>query len=94
MNINEIGLGSNYHTMDNDPIDRFIDPRIQVEIFPDAHNHTSANVSCDLLDYNSGLRKFSTEQEARHFAGQVYDQLISKMDNQLKERVIIRLLSL
>lgn len=80
--------------MDNDPIDRFIDPRIQVEIFPDAHNHTSANVSCDLLDYNSGLRKFSTEQEARHFAGQVYDQLISRMDNQLKERVIIRLLSL
>ena len=94
MNINEIGLGSNYHTMDNDPIDRFIDPRIQVEIFPDSHNHTSANVSCDLLDYNSGLRKFSTEQEARHFAGQVYDQLISRMDNQLKERVIIRLLSL
>ena len=94
MNINEIGLGSNYHTMDNDPIDRFIDPRIQVEIFPDAHNHTSANVSCNLLDYNSGLRKFSTEQEARHFAGQVYDQLISRMDNQLKERVIIRLLSL
>ena len=94
MNINEIGLGSNYHTMDNDPIDRFIDPRIQVEIFPDAHNHTSANVSCDLLDYNSGLRKFSTEQDARHFAGQVYDQLISRMDNQLKERVIIRLLSL
>ncbi len=94
MNINEIGLGSNYHTMDNDPIDQFIDPRVQVEIFPDAHNHTSANVSCDLLDYNSGLRKFSTEQEARHFASGVYDQLIKKLDNTLVERIISRLLAL
>ena len=92
MKIHEIGLGSNYHTLDNDPIDKFIDPRVSVEIFPDLHNHTSANISCDLLDYNSGLRKFSTEQEAKLFALQVYDQLIARLDNQLKERVITRLL--
>ena len=94
MNINEVGIGSNYHTLDNDPIDRFIDPRIDVEIFPDSSNNTSTNISCDLLGYNSGLRTFSTEQEARHYAGQVYDKLVMMMDNTLKERVILRLLSL
>lgn len=94
MKINEVGIGSNYHTLDNDPIDRFIDPRVQVEIFPDVDNSTSTNISCELLDYNSGLRKFSTEQEARLYAGQVYDQLIAKLDNSLTERVIQRILSL
>ena len=94
MNINEIGLGSNFHTLDNDPIDRFIDPRVDVEIFPDLHDHTSANITCDLLGYNSGLRKFSTEQEARLFASNIYDELISRLDNRLEERIILRLLSL
>ena len=94
MNINEIGLGSNYHTLDNDPISRFNDPRISVEIFPDANNNTSANISCDELSYNSGLRKFHTEQEATLFADNVYSELISRLNNELKERVLIRLLSL
>ena len=94
MNINEIGLGSNYHTLDNDPISRFNDPRISVEIFPDAWNNTSANVSCDALNYNSGVRKFHTEQEAKLFASNIYSELISRLNNELKERVIIRLLSL
>lgn len=91
MRINEIGLGSNYHTKDNSPISRFNDDRISVEIFPSAFGDSNAQVKCDLLNYNSGLRKFSTEQEATLFATNVYDEIIGKL-NTLEERIIKRLL--
>ena len=93
MSINEVGIGSNYHTIDNDPISKFNDNRISVEIFPSAFGDSNAQVKCDLLKYNSGLRRFSTEQEARLFAGNVYDELKAKL-NTLDERVIRRLLRL
>lgn len=92
MRIDEIGLGSNYHTKDNTPIDRFNDQRISVEIFPSAFGSYNAQIKCDLLRYDSKLRKFNTEQGARHFATQIYDELIGKL-NALEEAVIRRLLS-
>ena len=90
--IAEVGVGSNYHTKDNRPISRFNDDRINVEIFPDADNHTSAIVGCPSLGFDSGLRKFGTEQEAIMFATGLYDKLISKMNNALAESVIQRIL--
>ena len=93
MRINETGLGSNYYTPNTNPISRFNDSRVEVEIFPDAWNSTNAQVSCDLLDYSTGVRKFSTEQEAILFATNAYNDVISKL-NTLKENVIIRLLAL
>ena len=93
MRIDETGLGSNYYTPNTNPISRFNDSRVKVEIFPDAWNSTNAQVSCDLLDYSTGVRKFSTEQEAILFATNAYNEVINKL-NSLKESVIIRLLTL
>ena len=91
MNTNE-EIGRSYKTLDNDPISHFHDPRVQVEIFPDTNNNTSASITCPDLDYNSGTRKFNTEQEAKLFAMNMYDKLISRLDAGLVERVIARLL--
>ena len=92
MSIDE-AIGRGYKTTNNKPISHFHDPRIQVEIFPNAWNKTSASVTCNDLDYNSGLRNFNTEQEANLFAMNIYDKLIGRLDSSLVERIISRILS-
>lgn len=91
MRLSENGIGSNYKTIDNDPISHFNDPRVRVEIYPGQNEKTHANVSCKQLNYNSGLRTFDTEQAARNFAINLNDQLIAKL-NSLMENVLVRIL--
>ena len=74
--INEDGIGSNYHTIDPEPIDFFHDGRIEVEMFPSAWGKYSVQVSCPDLGYTSGLRNYQTEEEANNFARNEYTQLI------------------
>jgi len=88
----ENGLGSNYHTKDNTPIDHFHDPRVSVEMYPDAMEKTQVNIECPALGYQSGLRAFNSEQEARLYSRNVYDSLINKLDNLVVERVLARIL--
>ena len=90
MSINE-EIGHNYHTKDNRPISRFNDPRITVEIFPGAFGDYNSQVSCEQLEYSSGLRKFATEQEAILFATNAYQEVLGRL-NSLTERIIERLL--
>ena len=92
MSIDE-AIGRSYKTTNNNPISHFHDPRIQVEIFPNAWNKTSVSVACNDLNYNSGLRNFNTEQEANLFAMNIYDKLIGRLDSSLVERIISRILS-
>ena len=91
MKLTENGIGSNYKTIDNDPISHFNDPRIRVEIYPGQDQKVHANVSCEQLGYDSGLKTFDTEQAARNFAINLNDQLVSKL-NALVENVLIRVL--
>ena len=91
MKLAENGIGSNYKTIDNDPISHFNDPRIRVEIYPGQHEKTYVNISCDQLKYDSGLKTFDTEQAARNFAINLHDQLVAKL-NSLMENVLVRIL--
>lgn len=90
--LSENGIGSNYHTKDNTPIDYFHDPRVSVEMYPSAFEKTQVSIECPALSYQSGLRSFNTEQEAEMYSRKVYDSLISKLDNLVVERVLNRIL--
>jgi len=92
MRINENGPSSNYRTIDNDPISHFHDSRVEVEIYPSSFGKFGVNVTCELLDYKSGLQEFYTEQEANLFAMNLSNKLISILDSRLAEAVISRLI--
>ena len=93
MSINENGIGSNYKTLNNDPISHFNDDRISVEIYPTDFGEVAATVSCDQLDYSSGMNQFSSEQEANLFAINLSNKLISILDAKLNEAVLDRLVN-
>jgi len=91
--LNEDGIGSNYHTLDPEPISFFHDSRVEVEIFPSAWGEYSVIVTAPDLDYSSGQREYQTEEEATNFARNEYTQLITKLDNsQIEESLLIKVL--
>ena len=92
--INEDGIGSNYKTIDPDPISFFHDERVEVEIFPDAWGQTSVQITCPELHYDSGLRTFDDESQAELFARNQYSDLIGKMDSKVMESIIRKILEL
>ena len=92
MDIKENGIGSNYQTFNNDPVSPFHDPRVRVEMYPSAWGKVAASVTCDELDFDSGVREFNTEAEAKLFAINTTEQLITKLDSQLVESVLERIL--
>ena len=96
MSINENGIGSNYKTLDNNPISPFHDNRIDVEFFPGAWGKHYTSISCDELNYESGLRAFNTEQESNLFARQIFHKLLSALESQDKvtESVMLRILAI
>lgn len=91
-NINENGLGSNYKTLNNDPISPFHDPRVRVEMYPSAWGKFSVDIQCDDLGFSSGLRTFDSEQEAKLFAINTVNKLVAEMDS-LLEAVLRRLIN-
>jgi len=92
--LNEDGPGSNFHTIDPHPISFFHDDRVDVEMFPSGWGEFGVQVTCDDLEYNSGLRRFSDEEQGELWARNQYSNLISKLDsaNNVVEEVIKRLL--
>ena len=78
--INEDGIGSNFKTIDTDPISFFHDERVDVEIFPDAWGQTSVQITCPDMKYDSGLRTFEDESQAELFARNQYSDLIGKLN--------------
>lgn len=90
--LKENGIGSNYRTIDNDPISPFNDPRIEVEIYPSAWEKVNVSVTCDQLNYNSGLLTFDTEQAAKRYAINVTQKLTTALDSKLQESIIKSLL--
>ena len=93
MQIKENGIGSNYRTINNDPISPFHDSRISVEMYPSAWGKVSTSIVCDELGFNSGVREFETEQAANLFATNTVNRLTSELDARLVEGVIKRLLA-
>ena len=89
--LKENGVGSNYRTVDNDPISHFNDRRIKVEMYPSAWGKVSVSVACDEIGFDSGLREFETEEEANQFAMTTYSRVKSTLDS-LIEAVMERLL--
>ena len=92
--INEDGIGSNFKSIDTDPISFFHDERVEVEIFPDAWGQTSVQITCPDLSYDSGLRTFKDEGQAELFARNQYSDLIGKLDSAILEAVVKRLLEI
>ncbi len=92
MRIKENGIGSNYRTLNNDPISHFHDPRVTVEMYPSAWGKFAASVICDELDFNSGVREFNTEQEAKLFAMNLVNRLVARLDSALVENVVQKIL--
>tara|TARA_B100000579_G_C22614869_1_gene749035 strand:+ start:190 stop:546 length:357 start_codon:yes stop_codon:yes gene_type:complete len=92
--INEDGIGSNFKTIDTDPISFFHDARVEVEIFPDAWGNTSVQITCPEIGYNSGLRTFEDESQAELFARNQYSDLIGKLDSKIVESIMQRLLKI
>jgi len=90
-NLRENGIGSNYKTVNNNPISHFNDSRIKVEIYPGAWGSVHANVECKELGFSSGLKSFKTDQDARTYAINMHDKLVSKL-NALQENVLLRIL--
>ncbi len=93
MNIRENGIGSNYRTIDNNPISPFHDARVSVEMYPSAWGKVSVSITCDDLEFNSGVRQFDTEEAANLFAVNTVNRLTSELDAKLVEGVIERLLT-
>jgi len=91
-NLKENGIGSNYRTLDNNPISPFNDPRIKVEIYPSAWEKVNVSVSCDQLGYTSGLLTFDTEQAAKRYAINLVQKLTTTLDSKLQESIITCLL--
>jgi len=89
--VNENGIGSNYKTLNNNPVSPFHDERVKVEMFPSAWGKFSVDIRCEDLGFSSGLREFNSEQEAKLFAINTVNKLVSEMDSIL-EAVIQRLL--
>lgn len=94
MDLKENGIGSNYRTLNNDPISHFNDPRVRVEMYPSAWGQFSVSIQCDELGYNSQVRQFNTEAEAKLFAINTVEKLITTLDSKLVEAVIRRLAEL
>ena len=92
--LNEDGIGSNFKTIDTDPISFFHDERVEVEIFPDALGNTSVQITCPDIGYDSGLRNFEDEAQAELFARNQYSDLIGKLDSRIVESVITRILEI
>lgn len=92
MNIKENGIGSNYKTLNNDPISHFNDDRVRVEIYPTDFGQVAVTVTADQLNYSSKLQQFSSEQEANLFAVNLSNKLISILDARIKESIIGKLL--
>ena len=92
--INENGIGSNFHTIDPQPISFFHDDRVEVEMYPTAWGKHGVEVACPDLKYDSGLRTFSDESQATLWARNIYSDLISKLnaEDEILERVMIRVL--
>ena len=89
--LSEDGIGSNYKTIDTNPISFFHDTRVEVEMFPTGLNGTGVQVTCPDLNYNSGLRTFADEGQAELYARHQYSNLVSRLDS-IIESVILRLL--
>lgn len=90
--LKENGVGSNYRTLNNEPVSPFNDPRIAVEIYPSAWEKVNVTVSCDELGYNSGLLTFDTEQAARRYAINMSQKLKTSLDSKLQESIIAAIL--
>ena len=90
--LKENGVGSNYHTINDNPISPFNDARVDVEIYPSAWGKVSVNVDCDALGFKSGLRTFDTDQAARRYAINLHQKLVTVLDAKLQEAVLKRLL--
>ena len=93
MKITENGIGSNYRTLNNEPVSHFHDPRIKVEMYPSAWGKVAVSIICDDLGFNSGVREFNTEAEAKLFAINTSEKLASELDNKLLEAVVKRVLN-
>jgi hypothetical protein len=89
--LKENGIGSNYKTANTNPISHFNDPRVSVEIYPGPDGKTYVNITCSELSFESGLKTFWTEQEARMYAINLHDQLVTKA-NSLMESILSRIL--
>ena len=89
----ENGIGSNYKTLNNDPISPFHDVRVSVELYPTAWGKFGVSVKCEPLGFNSGLRVFSTEQEAILFARNISQSLVTQMDSAIYESIFKSLLN-
>ena len=92
MMILENGIGSNYRTLNNNPVSHFHDDRIKVEMYPSAWGKVSVSVSCDLLDFDSGVKQFDTEAAANLYATNIVSKLTTTLDSRLVENVIKRIL--
>ena len=92
MEILENGIGSNYRTLNNNPISHFHDERIRVEMYPSAWGKVSVSVSCDLLNFDSGVKQFDTEAAANLYATNMASKLANTLDSKLVESVIRRIL--
>ena len=90
--IKENGIGSNYRTVNNNPISPFNDDRVSVEIYPSAWEKVNVNVTCDELGYESGLKTFDTDQAARRYAINLHQKLVTALDAKLHEAVLTKLL--
>ena len=90
--LKEDGIGSNYRTINNNPISPFNDERVDVEIYPSAWGKVSVNVNCPALGFESGLKTFDTEQAARRYAINLHQKLVTALDAKLQEAVLRSLL--
>lgn len=86
--LKENGIGSNYKTLNNEPVSPFNDPRIAVEIYPSAWEKVNVSVSCEALGYDSGLLTFDTEQAAKRYAINLVQKLSTTLDSKLQESII------
>jgi hypothetical protein len=93
--INEDGPGSNYRTIDPKPISFFHDDRVEVDIYPTGWGDHGVQVTCPTLSYDSGLRRFTDEEQATLWARNQYSDLVSKLgsDEGILEAVLYRLLN-
>ena len=75
-------IGRNHHTLDNNPFSWKDVDGINVTTYASSDGSWSAKVECD--DYpnmNTGLRSFSDEAEAEHWARMIADQMFRKIIN-------------
>lgn len=93
--INEDGIGSNYKTIDTMPISFFHDSRVEVDMYPTEFGKYGVEVTCPEIEYDSGLRVFTNEEQATLWARNHYTDIVSKLDatnNDIVESVLSRVL--